>query len=124
MYFEATQHTVINKITKVNSLNHSFSILINGLFGLIADVDECSTGQANCAQTCINTDGGYKCDCQAGYSVNNDGTCSGDMLSSIDELEITFCDSIDHFHYRPYHHRHHHHHHHYHNYHHHHYHNY
>jgi len=40
------------------------------------DVDECSTGKANCGQTCINTDGGYKCDCQAGYSVNNDGTCS------------------------------------------------
>ena len=80
-------------------------MLTNGLSGLTADVDECTTGNANCAQTCTNTDGGYKCDCQAGYSVNNDGTCSGDRLSSVDELKITA--RVDH---RPYRHHHHHHH--------------
>lgn len=69
-----------------NKLNKFILFIKNGCFCFTADVDECSTGQANCGQTCINTDGGYKCDCQTGYSLNNDGTCSGDMLSYDDEL--------------------------------------
>ena len=32
----------------------------------------------NCQQVCVNTDGGFRCECDQGYQVNDDGiTCSG-----------------------------------------------
>lgn len=41
-----------------------------------ADVNEC---EANiCEQLCNNFDGGYSCDCNAGYNLAQDGSsCSG-----------------------------------------------
>jgi len=45
---------------------------------MYADVDECEgAGQCSNGQ-CINTDGGYRCVCDAGYHVTADGTdCQG-----------------------------------------------
>ena len=42
-----------------------------------ADIDECSAdGVAGCDQTCMNTDGGYRCDCGTLYTLNANGrTC-------------------------------------------------
>ena len=53
-------------------------------FGCSADVDECSLGTHNCAAnaTCTNTDGGYKCTCNAGFSGN------GKTCSDIDECKL------------------------------------
>jgi hypothetical protein len=54
------------------------------------DVDECAAGEDNCNQVCINTDGGFSCDCNNGYILNSDGTTCRD----IDECSLnTFnCD--------------------------------
>ncbi|UYV63503.1 FBN1 [Cordylochernes scorpioides] len=34
-----------------------------------ADIDECSTGQNHCQQTCVNTPGSYKCSCSTGFNL-------------------------------------------------------
>lgn len=49
------------------------------------DVDECSERPDRCAPgVCINTDGGYSCDCDAGYEPNDDGTeCIGEYLPPV-----------------------------------------
>ena len=53
-------------------------------FGCSVDVDECSLGTHDCAAnaTCTNTDGGYKCTCNAGFSG------SGKTCSDIDECKL------------------------------------
>lgn len=38
-----------------------------------ADVDECATGQAQCAHGCLNTRGSFTCLCHAGYELGADG---------------------------------------------------
>ncbi|EDV29248.1 uncharacterized protein TRIADDRAFT_19226, partial [Trichoplax adhaerens] len=45
---------------------------------LCSDFDECaSSATNNCQQVCVNTVGGYTCDCQSGYQLNSDGrTCT------------------------------------------------
>ncbi|EDV29249.1 uncharacterized protein TRIADDRAFT_51362 [Trichoplax adhaerens] len=44
---------------------------------LCSDFDECASSATNsCQQVCVNTIGGYTCDCQSGYQLNADGkTC-------------------------------------------------
>ncbi|KYQ91781.1 EGF-like domain-containing protein [Tieghemostelium lacteum] len=34
------------------------------------DADECTLNIDNCAQNCINTNGGFKCSCNTGYTLN------------------------------------------------------
>ena len=41
------------------------------------DVDECTVKNGECNQKCINTVGGYKCACNAGYLLFNKHTCTG-----------------------------------------------
>jgi hypothetical protein len=42
----------------------------------IPEFNECESDHHGCAQRCINTLGGYKCDCEIGYELNVDGkTC-------------------------------------------------
>ena len=42
------------------------------------DINECATNTSNCSQTCINSIGGYSCDCYHGYSLNADKAgCDG-----------------------------------------------
>ena len=42
------------------------------------DVDECEAGLHECQQLCVNTAGGFSCECNPGFELNDDGsTCSG-----------------------------------------------
>ena len=41
------------------------------------DIDECATGQHNCPQMCINTDGSFECGCSEGYTMGRHGRCIG-----------------------------------------------
>eukprot|EP00049_Salpingoeca_infusionum_P013243 m.247154 g.247154 ORF g.247154 m.247154 type:complete len:1247 (-) comp15390_c0_seq2:449-4189(-) len=43
------------------------------------DVDECSTNNGGCDQTCTNTDGGFVCSCDAGYTLASDGSTCNDV---------------------------------------------
>ena len=51
---------------------------------LSLDIDECIGGLHSCAETatCLNSDGSYKCECNAGYSGNG-STCNGYFNSFI-----------------------------------------
>ena len=46
---------------------------------ILLDIDECSSSNGGCAQTCHNTGGSYYCTCGTGYSLasNNHG-CDGE----------------------------------------------
>lgn len=49
-------------------------------FFLLPEIDECATGTHGCEQICINTMGGYKCDCKLGYELHSDGKkCEGQL---------------------------------------------
>ena len=42
------------------------------------DIDECNNNNGGCSHTCFNTPGSFFCDCNDGYSLdNNEMTCSG-----------------------------------------------
>ena len=51
---------------------------------LIADNDECRTGNHNCEQKCVNTEGSYSCKCLSGYELRRDKrTCNGKTVMTI-----------------------------------------
>ena len=35
----------------------------------IVDIDECGDGSSDCSNGCINTPGGFYCDCDPGYKM-------------------------------------------------------
>ena len=43
------------------------------------DINECSTSNGGCEDTCVNTDGSFECSCSTeGYQLTGDGlTCEG-----------------------------------------------
>ena len=43
------------------------------------DVDECATGNGGCAQTCSNSDGGFACACDSGFTLDGDGRGCSDI---------------------------------------------
>jgi len=46
-----------------------------------AEYDECQTDDHGCQHICVNTIGGYRCECKIGYELNPDGrTCEGSLL--------------------------------------------
>ena len=48
------------------------------------EVNECSLNTDNCEQECINVDGGFRCGCYEGYSLNpNQRSCSGIYTKSM-----------------------------------------
>ncbi|XP_048760926.2 tolloid-like protein 1 isoform X2 [Ostrea edulis] len=53
----------------------------------LKEIDECATGSHGCEQDCINTMGGYKCQCKLGYELHSDGkkcedACGGYLEST------------------------------------------
>ena len=47
------------------------------------DLNECELSTHNCAQTCVNTEPNFMCDCVDGYTVADDGyTCESGKRSS------------------------------------------
>ena len=47
-------------------------------FFFFSDIDECLEGTSKCNQYCHNSDGGYFCSCQQGYTLDSDKhTCVG-----------------------------------------------
>ena len=58
--------------------HHSLHVLKNTFF-LTLDFDECQSNQTNsCSQLCINAPGSFSCECQNGYSLNDDKeSCDG-----------------------------------------------
>lgn len=63
-----------------HSLQHQYDwSCILTIFSL-PEIDECATGTHGCEQICINTMGGYKCDCKLGYELHSDGKkCEGQL---------------------------------------------
>jgi Coagulation Factor Xa inhibitory site/EGF domain/Calcium-binding EGF domain/Complement Clr-like EGF-like/Regulator of chromosome condensation (RCC1) repeat len=43
------------------------------------DVNECSTNNGGCSQTCSNTQGGFTCSCNPGYQLDADGKTCNDV---------------------------------------------
>ena len=42
------------------------------------EINECSLNTDDCQQECININGGFRCDCFDGYTLNSDlKTCAG-----------------------------------------------
>ncbi|XP_064613092.1 uncharacterized protein LOC135476878 [Liolophura sinensis] len=39
------------------------------------DINECNTNNGGCSQTCTNTQGSYKCSCEAGYGLVDGSQC-------------------------------------------------
>ncbi len=58
-----------------------FIIII--LYLIVADINECSTNNGGCSQTCTNTQGSFTCSCSSGYQL------SGNGLSCVDINECT-----------------------------------
>ncbi|XP_061182283.1 mucin-like protein [Saccostrea echinata] len=57
------------------------------------DVDECTSGNHDCPQLCINTVGGFNCDCEFGYDLSNDRrNCEKlvDMCKLFPELNCSY----------------------------------
>lgn len=50
---------------------------------IFVDINECASTHG-CQQVCINTDGGFRCDCDSGFELDiNNSTCSGAVLLKI-----------------------------------------
>ena len=51
-----------------------FSIMLT----IITDINECTSYNGGCNQTCSNTPGSYSCSCNSGYVLNIDEhNCTG-----------------------------------------------
>ena len=60
--------------------SYTYHHLYNNLSN--TDLNECSTDNAGCSDTCTNTDGGFVCSCPTGYVVAADfRNCMGKRAS-------------------------------------------
>lgn len=51
---------------------------INYFVWFLIEFDECKTMKHGCSHTCVNTLGGYRCQCEIGYELHADGKrCEG-----------------------------------------------
>lgn len=65
----------------------TFINTIFNFFLLFADTNECSTGDHDCEDICINTEGSYTCSCRQGYELSDNGhsctiSCGGRYTES------------------------------------------
>ena len=73
------------------------SLNINGchINCILTDVNECTSNNGGCPQQCVNTNGGFRCECFPGYS--GDGiSCTSTFLylPIIDWLQLHTCSYI------------------------------
>ena len=55
-------------------------IQISQLMVFATDINECSTNNGYCSQTCTNTNGSFYCLCSPGYILGgNNMTCNGEL---------------------------------------------
>ena len=48
------------------------------LFIFLLDTNECNNNNGGCNQTCINEIGSFHCECDIGYTLDDDGLgCTG-----------------------------------------------
>ena len=51
----------------------------------VEDMDECAVYQDSlCPQRCVNTPGSFRCECFAGFSLQQDNTCKPGMTRTYD----------------------------------------
>ena len=48
-----------------------------------ADIDECALEDDECEQECVNTVGGYQCDCVSGYALSGFSDCNGESMCRV-----------------------------------------
>uniref|UniRef100_S4RP11 EGF-like domain-containing protein n=1 Tax=Petromyzon marinus TaxID=7757 RepID=S4RP11_PETMA len=59
-------------------VSNNTCLCVPGFTGSVCqtDVNECLPGNGNCSHTCVNTEGGWSCQCPEGFVLNKDGlTC-------------------------------------------------
>ena len=68
-WMEMDSHAMVN----INMKYAAFTLF------KILDINECSTSNGGCEDTCMNTDGSFECSCSTeGYQLSGDGlTCEG-----------------------------------------------
>ena len=44
------------------------------------DIDECAVANGGCGHFCSNYPGFYRCSCRGGYTLEEDGSCTGKHL--------------------------------------------
>uniref|UniRef100_T1KTE0 CUB domain-containing protein n=1 Tax=Tetranychus urticae TaxID=32264 RepID=T1KTE0_TETUR len=52
----------------------------------IKEFDECSSGNHGCDHICVNTLGGYRCECRIGYELHSDGKKCENACGGLIEL--------------------------------------
>ena len=53
-------------------------MIINFHINFLSDINECTTDNGGCNQTCVNEVGSYHCDCDDGFELDEDlHGCSG-----------------------------------------------
>lgn len=45
---------------------------LNCVINFLIDIEECESGLSDCEQKCVNVQGGYNCNCYAGYILTDD----------------------------------------------------
>lgn len=54
------------------------------------ELDECARGEHDCEQRCLNTVGGFSCDCFDGFSLRPDGrTCESELFFCLNHLRTS-----------------------------------
>ena len=57
----------------------ALNLVLHDILMLFKDINECSTSNGGCEDTCMNTDGSFECSCSMeGYQLSGDGLmCEG-----------------------------------------------
>ena len=54
------------------------------LFIFLLDTNECNSNNGGCNQTCINEIGSFHCECDIGYTLDDDGLgCTGTCVYKV-----------------------------------------
>lgn len=54
---------------------------------LVVDINECEDNPCPKYSNCVNTDGGYACNCFTGYYKDNNSQCQGKYVHNVTQLK-------------------------------------